>query len=169
MSDDKKAPQECPCGYFNDTRRDCICTEHQIARYLAKISGPLLDRVDLQVEVAALTTDEIASVELAEASSLIRERVEEARSIQRERFRRAHIQCNAEMGSRHMRKYCELDVPSRRLLTAAIDRLGLSARAHDRILKVSRTIADLAGIERIDSSHLAEAVQYRALDRVYFR
>jgi magnesium chelatase family protein len=159
----------CPCGYFNDTRRDCICTEHQIARYLAKISGPLLDRVDLQVEVAALTTDEIASVELAEASSLIRERVEEARSIQRERFRRAHIQCNAEMGSRHMRKYCELDVPSRRLLTAAIDRLGLSARAHDRILKVSRTIADLAGIERIDSSHLAEAVQYRALDRAYFR
>ena len=159
----------CPCGYFNDTRRDCICTEHQIARYLAKISGPLLDRVDLQVEVAALSTDEIASVELAEASSLIRERVEGARAIQRERFRRAHIQCNAEMSSRHMRKYCELDAPSRRLLTAAIDRLCLSARAHDRILKVSRTIADLAGLEQIDSSHLAEAVQYRALDRAYFR
>jgi len=159
----------CPWGYFNDTRRDCICTEHQIARYLAKISGPLLDRVDLQVEVAALTTDEIASVESAEPSSSIREGVEGARSIQRERFRRAHIQCNAEMGSRHMRKYCELDAPSRRLLTAAIDRLGLSARAHDRILKVSRTIADLAGVEQIEAGHLAEAVQYRALDRAYFR
>jgi magnesium chelatase family protein len=118
---------------------------------------------------AALSTDEIASVEAGEPSSSIRERVEGARSIQRERFRRANIQCNAEMGSRHMRKYCELDAPSRRLLTAAIDRLGLSARAHDRILKVSRTIADLAAVEQIDSSHLAEAVQYRALDRAYFR
>lgn len=155
----------CPCGYFNDTRRECLCTPHQIARYLAKISGPLLDRIDLQVEVAALTSDEIASVDAGEPSRAIRERVERARDIQRARFRRY----NADMNTRQMRKYCELDPPSRRLLVAAIDRLGLSARAHDRILKVARTIADLAGCEQIESAHLAEAVQYRALDRAYFR
>lgn len=159
----------CPCGYFNDSRRDCICSQRQIARYLAKISGPLLDRVDLQVEVAALTTDEIASVDPGESSASIRDRVDAARQIQQDRFRRASIVCNAEMSTRHLRRACELDPPSRRLLLAAIERLGLSARAHDRILKVSRTIADLAGSERIDSSHVAEAVQYRALDRAYFR
>jgi magnesium chelatase family protein len=159
----------CPCGYFNDSRRECICSEHQIARYLAKISGPLLDRIDLQVEVAALTSDEIASVDLAESSEAIRQRVASARELQHERFRRLSIQCNAEMNTRHLRKYCDLDSPSRRLLMKAIERLGLSARAHDRILKVARTIADLAGAERISSSDVAEAVQYRALDRAYFR
>jgi magnesium chelatase family protein len=169
MSDDKKAPQECPCGYFNDPRRECICSQMQIARYLAKISGPLLDRIDLQVEVAALTTDEIASVAPAESSAEIRKRVDAARQIQHERFRRALILCNAEMATRHMRRVCELDASSRKLLTSAIDRLNLSARAHDRILKVARTIADLAGSERIESAHVAEAVQYRALDRAYFR
>ena len=137
----------------------------QIARYLAKISGPLLDRIDLQVEVAALTSDEIASVDAGESSASIRERVEATRQIQRDRFRR----CNAEMTSRQLRKYCELDAPSRKLLMSAIERLGLSARAHDRILKVARTIADLAGVERIEAGHVAEAVQYRALDRAYFR
>ena len=155
----------CPCGFFNDSRRECICSQRQISRYLAKISGPLLDRIDLQVEVAALSTGEIASVELGESSAAIRERVETARAVQRERFRK----CNAEMSSRQMRAYCELDPPSRRLLTSAIERLGLSARAHDRILKVARTIADLAGAQTIESGHVAEAVQYRALDRAYFR
>ena len=155
----------CPCGYFNDTRRECICSQTQISRYLAKISGPLLDRIDLQVEVAALTSDEISSVEPGEPSSAIRERVEAARQIQRARFRR----CNAEMTSRDLRRHCELDPRSRKLLISAIERLGLSARAYDRILKVSRTIADLAGVERIESGHVAEAVQYRALDRAYFR
>ena len=159
----------CPCGYFNDTRRQCICTPTQIARYLAKISGPLLDRIDLQVEVAALTTDEIASVESAESSGAIQSRVEAARDVQRDRYRRSAICCNAEMTTRHLRRVCELDAPSRRLLVSAIERLGLSARAHDRILKVARTIADLAAEERIDASHVAEAVQYRALDRAYFR
>jgi magnesium chelatase family protein len=159
----------CPCGYFNDTRRQCTCTMQQIARYLAKISGPLLDRIDLQVEVPALSTEEIASTESGEPSAAIRERVERARTIQRERFRRSAIQSNAEMTSRHMRKHCELDPPSRKLLEQALERLGLSARAYDRILKVARTIADLAGTERIDSAHLAEAIQYRALDRSYFR
>ncbi len=159
----------CPCGYFNDSRRECTCTPHQIARYLAKISGPLLDRVDLQVEVAALTTEEISSVESGESSDSIRARVDAARQIQRDRFRTAAIPCNAEMTPRLVRKVCELDAPGRRLLFAAIERLGLSARAHDRILKVSRTIADLDGCERIESGHVAEAVQYRALDRAYFR
>ena len=159
----------CPCGFFNDMRRECICSTSQISRYLGKISGPLLDRIDLQVEVAALTSDEIMSIEPAEPSVAIRERVESARAIQRERFRRASIQSNAEMTSRHMRRFCELDDSSRRLLISAIERLGLSARAHDRILKVARTIADLAGCERVESAHVAEAVQYRALDRAYFR
>ncbi len=159
----------CPCGYYNDPRRECICTPHQISRYLAKISGPLLDRIDLQVEVAALTTEEIASVDPGEASASIRTRVDAAREIQQQRFHRATIRCNAEMTTRHLRSACELDPPSRRLLVAAIDRLNLSARAHDRILKVARTIADLAACERIESAHVAEAVQYRALDRAYFR
>ena len=119
--------------------------------------------------MAALTTDEITSVEAAESSASIRERVEAARQIQRDRYRRATILCNAEMTTRHMRRYCELDAASRRLLISAIDRLGLSARAHDRILKVARTIADLAAEEKVDASHVAEAVQYRALDRAYFR
>jgi magnesium chelatase family protein len=159
----------CPCGFYNDDRRECICSKQQIVRYLARISGPLLDRIDLQVEVAALKPDEIASLDPAEPSAAIRERVEAAREIQRERFRRTHIRCNAEMTSRHLRRYCELDPPSRTLLNQAIERLSLSARAHDRILKVARTIADLAGAERLEAPHVAEAVQYRALDRAYFR
>jgi magnesium chelatase family protein len=159
----------CPCGFFNDGRRECLCGPSQISRYLAKVSGPLLDRIDLQVEVAALTSDEMTGTEPGECSDAIRDRVEAAREIQRERFRRAHISINAEMSTRHMRKWCELDPSSRKLLMTAIERLGLSARAHDRILKVSRTIADLAGSERIESGHVAESVQYRALDRAYFR
>lgn len=159
----------CPCGFFNDGRRECSCTPVQIARYLSKVSGPLLDRIDLQVEVPALTSEEITGTEPGESSASIRTRVEAARQIQRERFRRTHIECNAEMTTRLMRRHCELDPPSRRLLTNAIERLGLSARGHDRILKVARTIADLGGAERLEAGHVAEAVQYRALDRAYFR
>ncbi len=159
----------CPCGYFNDTRRQCTCTGQQISRYLAKISGPLLDRIDLQVEVPALSTEEITSTTSGEPSAAIRQRVENARLIQHERFRRTSIRSNAEMTSRHLRKHCELDAASRKILEQALDRLGLSARAYDRILKVARTIADLAGAESIDAAHLAEAIQYRALDRAYFR
>ncbi|HEX8154861.1 MAG TPA: YifB family Mg chelatase-like AAA ATPase [Thermoanaerobaculia bacterium] len=159
----------CPCGFFNDSRRECTCSPHTIARYLAKISGPLLDRIDLQVEVAALNADEISSIAPGEPSASIRQRVETARTIQRERFRRSPITCNAEMTSRHMRRHCELDPPSRKLLLAAVERLGLSARAYDRILKVARTVADLDSSEKILSGHIAEAVQYRALDRAYFR
>ena len=158
----------CPCGYYNAPRRNCSCTPHQIARYLAKISGPLLDRIDLQVEVAALQGKEIASLEPGEASSLIRTRVDAAREIQQQRFAHWPIRCNAEMTSRQMRRCCDLDPASRRLLLGAIERLGLSARAHDRVLKTARTIADLAGEERIGAGHVAEAIQYRALDRSYF-
>ena len=122
-----KAPQECPRGYFNHGRRDCLCTPHQIARYLAKISGPLLDRIDLQVEVASLTTDKLTSVASSESSASIRERVEVARQIQSDCFHRASILCNPEMTTRHMRRHCELDAASRRLLVTAIERLGLSA------------------------------------------
>ena len=159
----------CPCGFFNDGRRECTCTPQQIARYLAKVSGPLLDRIDLQVEVPALTSEEVTATTAGEPSASIRERVERARAVQRERFRRTHIRSNAEMTTRLMRRHCELDAASRALLRAAIERLGLSARAHDRILKVARTIADLAGEEAIGSGPIAEAVQYRALDRAYFR
>jgi magnesium chelatase family protein len=146
-----------------------LCSKSQIARYLAKISGPLLDRIDLQVEVPALAPEEIASTAGGEPSSAIRTRVEAARAIQRERFRRSATRCNGEMTTRQMRRFCELDAASRRLLDAALSRLGLSARAYDRVLKVSRTIADLAGRESIEAAHVAEAVQYRALDRAYFR
>jgi magnesium chelatase family protein len=159
----------CGCGYFNDARRQCICTPAQIARYLAKISGPLLDRIDLQVEVPALSTEEISTFTPGESSASIRERVEAARQIQRQRFARSSMQSNAEMSSRAMRRHCELDPPSRQILDQALTHLGLSVRAHDRILKVARTIADLAGNERIQSAHIAEAVNYRALDRAYFR
>jgi magnesium chelatase family protein len=159
----------CPCGYFNDARRECICSPLQISRYLAKISGPLLDRIDLQVEVPALTAAEIASTTSGEPSAAIRERVDAARLQQRERFRRTHIQSNAEMTPKAMRKFCELDAPSQRLLEQAMSRLALSARAYDRVLKVARTIADLAGSENIESPHLAEAIHYRALDKAYFR
>jgi magnesium chelatase family protein len=167
--DDKKAPQECACGYFNDSRRQCICTPAQIARYLGKISGPLLDRIDLQVEVPALAAEEISTFTPGESSASIRERVEAARQIQRQRFARSSIDCNADMTSRAMRRHCELDAPSRRILDQALTHLGLSVRAHDRVLKVARTIADLIASERIQSDHIAEAVNYRALDRAYFR
>jgi magnesium chelatase family protein len=159
----------CPCGYFNDSRRDCTCGPQIIARYLGKISGPLLDRIDLQVEVPALTPEEISSTADGETSLNIRERVEKARLRQRHRFRKTKIESNAEMSTRHLRKWCELDSPSRKMLDGAVDRLGLSARAYDRILKVARTIADLADQETISSEHVAEAIQYRALDKAYFR
>ncbi len=165
------AASACPAcrDHRRSRKNDPRGAPTQIARYLAKISGPLLDRIDLQVEVPALSGEEIASTLPGEASSAIRDRVKAARQIQRERFRRSHADCNAEMNTRQMRKFCELGPSSRRLLEHAVSRLGLSARGYDRVLKVARTIADLAGSERIDSSHVAESVHYRALDRAYFR
>jgi magnesium chelatase family protein len=159
----------CPCGYYNDPNHDCACAVPQISRYLSKISGPLLDRIDLQIEVPALTVEEIGSTAAGESSDQIRSRVETAREIQADRFSRSAIESNGEMTNRHIRKYCQLDESCRKRLEDAVKRLGLSARAYDRILKVSRTIADLSGAETIGSEHLSEAVQYRALDRAYFR
>lgn len=159
----------CPCGYFNDSRHACSCHPERIARYLGKISGPLLDRIDLQVEVPALAAQDISSPLAGETSGAIRSRVEGARAVQLERFQDQTVRCNGEMGSRHLRHFCILDPACRRLLETAVDRLQLSVRAYDRILKVARTIADLEGADQIGSAHLGEAIQYRALDKGYFR
>jgi magnesium chelatase family protein len=159
----------CPCGYYNDGRRRCICTPLQIGRYLSRISGPLLDRIDLQVEVPSLSPEEIGGMNPGEGSEAIRARVEIARGIQRDRFRRLAIRENGAMATRHLRKFCATDDAGRHLLETAVEKMGLSARAWDRILKVARTIADLSGSETINSNHLAEAIQYRALDKAYFR
>jgi magnesium chelatase family protein len=160
------AMNPCPCGYYTDPRHDCSCIPQQIQRYMSKISGPLMDRIDIHVEVPALSYEELAQKTPGENSASMREQVARARDIQLQRFAKEDkIYCNANMESAHLRTYCELDPPSQDLLKNAIEKLGLSARAYDRILKVSRTIADLEGVENIQSSHIAEAVQYRSLDR----
>jgi magnesium chelatase family protein len=157
----------CPCGYYGDTIAPCTCSPRQREQYWAKLSGPLMDRIDLQVAVNRLKPEEITSNLKGEPSELVRERVKKARELARKRFtNQPQIGCNAQMQSREIREYCQLDDPSKNLLEMAIKRLGLSARASDRILKVSRTIADLAGSPRIESNHVAEAVQYRTIDRL---
>jgi magnesium chelatase family protein len=156
----------CPCGYYTDTRHKCSCSPQQIQKYMARISGPLLDRIDIHVEVPALGYDELAGKTPGEDSESMRNKVESARKIQTERLAyEKKIFCNAHMEARHIRKYCELDSSSRQLLKTAIEKLGLSARAYDRILKVSRTIADIDIKDKIEPSHIAEAIQYRSLDR----
>lgn len=160
------AMNPCPCGYLTDPNHECTCTVPMIQRYRAKISGPLLDRIDIHVEVPAVSYRELSSQETGESSAVIRERVKRARKIQLERFRgHKHIFCNAHMESRDIRRYCLIDESGQNLLKLAITRLGLSARAYDRILKVSRTIADLEESERILPPHVSEAIQYRSLDR----
>jgi magnesium chelatase family protein len=156
----------CPCGYRGDTLRNCVCAPSQAARYWAKLSGPLLDRIDLQVEVPRLSPDDILGLAPAEPSSAIRARVVTARKVQAQRFTGTHgIYCNAQMEPRQLQAHCRLEAEGQQLLREAIVRLGLSGRSHSRILKVARTIADLAGAEAIGTSHLAEAIQYRTLDR----
>jgi magnesium chelatase family protein len=156
----------CPCGYFTDTRHTCTCKPEQIQKYMSKISGPLLDRIDIHVEVPALSYEELAQKQPGRDSAAMRLDVDKARSYQIARFKEDDkVFCNAHMESRQIRKHCELDSTSQLLLKNAIDKLGLSARAYDRILKVSRTIADLEGAENIGSKHIAEAIQYRSLDR----
>ncbi|TVQ63023.1 MAG: ATP-binding protein [Spirulina sp. DLM2.Bin59] len=157
----------CPCGYYGDRLQPCTCSPVQRERYWAKLSGPLMDRIDLQVAVNRLKPEEMLTQAQGEPSAAIRDRVFRARQIAGDRFcNEPQIQGNAEMQSRHLREYCALDDPGRNLLEGAIRKLGLSARAMDRILKVSRTIADLAGAARIQSQHLAEAIQYRTIDRM---
>ncbi|MBI5428208.1 MAG: YifB family Mg chelatase-like AAA ATPase [Nitrospinae bacterium] len=159
------AMNPCPCGYKGDTKRACVCNPLQIKKYVSKISGPLMDRIDLHIEVPALEYKELSSDTVGEPSATIRERVERARKIQLERFKNARNYFNSGMTTRQLKTHCPLDEASRQIIGLAMDKLGLSARAHDRILKVARTIADLAGEEKIQSEHVAEAIQYRSLDR----
>ncbi|HUA93569.1 MAG TPA: YifB family Mg chelatase-like AAA ATPase [Terracidiphilus sp.] len=164
------AMNPCPCGYFNDKSRECLCTPPMIQRYVAKISGPLLDRIDIHIEVPAVQYKELRGGAAAEGSMQIRERVMSARQRQQERFSHAKetIYSNAQMTTRQIRAYCELSPDAERLLERAMQQQGLTARAHDRILKVARTIADLEGADRLAVAHLAEAIQYRTLDRSYW-
>ena len=156
----------CPCGYYGDPTHHCVCTPGQIQRYMNKISGPLLDRIDIQVECSALSYDDLSKAPTGEPSSVIRERVLKARQIQEHRFQgQKGIHCNAQMTERMIHQYAEPDESSLALLRMAMERLKLSARAYNRILKVARTIADLEGSEIVQSQHIAEAVGYRNLDR----
>jgi magnesium chelatase family protein len=156
----------CPCGYYNHPEKECVCGPGVVQKYLNKISGPLLDRIDLHVEVTPVSFDQISSTRKSESSDAIRERVIKARERQTERFKdRPDIYSNAMMPPEMVKEICEIGDAGRALLRTAMDRLGLSARAYDRILKVSRTIADLAGSDAIKIEHLAEAIQYRSLDR----
>lgn len=156
----------CPCGYYNHPEKECICPPGMVQKYLSKISGPLLDRIDLHVEVTPVNFNELASDRLAEKSELIRERVIKAREVQIERFGdKPHLHANAQMSPQMVRDLCKITEAGQTLLKKAMEKLGLSARAYDRILKVSRTIADLAGSEEILIEHLAEAIQFRSLDR----
>ncbi|MBD1371430.1 YifB family Mg chelatase-like AAA ATPase [Hazenella sp. IB182357] len=159
----------CPCGYFGyEEDRSCTCTPPQIQRYRAKISGPLLDRIDLHISVPRVDYETLSAREVNESSAEIRRRVASARHIQAKRFEEQHHLTNSNMQAADMRVYCQLNVAARRLLQQAFENLGLSARAHDRILKVARTIADLAQSDMIEVGHIAEAIQYRTLDRKYW-
>jgi magnesium chelatase family protein len=153
----------CKCGFFGDANRECRCTPGQIQQYLGKISGPLLDRIDIHVEVPAVPYQELRGGAPSESSAEIRERVERARAVQR-----ARGYYNSRMPARLIRKECALDASGERTLEMAVRRMGLSARAHDRILKVARTIADIGGSPEVGAKHVAEAVQYRSLDRNYW-
>ena len=155
----------CPCGYRNDPRRDCHCSVPQIERYMAKISGPLLDRIDLHLEVPAVPYRELSSKTPGTSSAAMREEVHKARAVQASRFVGTKIRNNSQMQSRRVRQYCELDQEGAELLKASVEELGLSARAHDKILRVARTIADLDTSDAILASHLSEATNYRILDR----
>lgn len=159
----------CNCGFHGDPTRECRCTPPQIQRYISKISGPLLDRIDIHINVPAVKVSELSAQESGEGSAEIRARVLAARKIQHARLFGEQVYCNAQMPPRLIRKYCTLAPASQQLLERAILKRGLSARAYDRILKVSRTIADLAGVEQIADEHIAEAVQYRTLDRTYWQ
>ncbi len=159
------AMNPCPCGYRTDPKHECTCTYRDIRRYRSKISGPLLDRIDIHIEIPSVRHRDLASISPGESSEAIRKKVSEARKVQLSRFKGKNIYFNSQMTNRHIKKYCQVDQSSQRLLEQAIDKLGLSARAYNRILKIGRTIADLEGKENIMSHHIAEAIQYRTLDR----
>lgn len=158
----------CPCGNFGSKTKECTCRPVQIHNYLAKLSGPIMDRIDIHVEVDSVSYDDLKSTKQEETSAQIKERVDKARKVQLERFKGCKNYCNAKMSVPQVKKYCKLDETSEMILRSAFERLNLSARAHDRILKVARTIADLEGFEDIQASHIAEAIGYRSLDRKYW-
>jgi magnesium chelatase family protein len=160
------AMNPCPCGYLQDALGRCLCSAEAVRRYRGKVSGPMLDRIDLHIEVTALPVDELMAERLEEPSSAVRMRVIAARAIQRHRFRNCPgLHCNAHMSPRELRRFCPLPSGAGMLLREAVESLGLSARAYDRILKVARTLADLEACEDIEERHLAEGIHYRCLDR----
>jgi magnesium chelatase family protein len=159
------AMNPCPCGYYGDRSNRCHCTLQQIRQYQGRISGPLLDRIDIHIEVPSVRYSDLTAQKSGESSSVIRERIQKARDIQKKRFTGDETICNARMHDAQLRTFCRIDEESRKLIEMAIDKLGLSARAHTRILKVARTIADLDNSDFPTSSHVAEAIQYRSLDR----
>jgi len=163
------AANPCRCGFYLDETRECTCTLQEVKAYLGRLSGPLLDRIDIQVDVPTLNYSDLESEEPAEPSCIIRERVNKARNIQRNRFSQTGIYCNAQMTSPMVRKYCRLGKEESDLLREAFSSLGLTARSHNKILKVARTIADLEGAENINSVHISEAIQYRILDRNLYK
>lgn len=163
------AMNPCPCGYFGSKEKECTCSEKEISRYMKKISGPLLDRIDIQVEVSTVEYDKLQSKKKEEKSSCIKERVNKARKIQIERYKEFGISSNSALTPNLMEKFCRLSSDAEHLLQMAFKRLGLSARAYTRLIKVARTIADLENSQNIESKHIAEAVQYRSLDRKYWK
>jgi len=163
------AMNPCPCGFFGDPKRECRCSPLQIQKYRNRISGPLLDRIDIHVEVPSVRYQDLSAVERGESSEKIRERVIKGRKVQQERFKgSSKVHCNAAMRTKDLQKYCGLEDDAKSLLKMAISDLNFSARAYDRILKVSRTIADLEESETIKTPHVAEAIQYRSLDRQFW-
>jgi magnesium chelatase family protein len=156
------AQNPCPCGYYGDPTHTCTCTESMVTRYQKRLSGPLLDRIDLHIDVPRVDYEKLTALRRGEESAVVRARVEAARGRQTERFRETPgLYANADMGPSEVRQFCDLDETGRRLMKSAMAQMGLSARGFHRVLKVSRTIADLAGCEAIEAAHLAEALQYR--------
>jgi magnesium chelatase family protein len=163
------AMNPCPCGWFGDPYHDCVCTPAMIERYMSRISGPLLDRIDIHIEIPRLTSDEMEQKHTGESSEIIRARVDKARNRQIERYKdKKNIFCNAHLGPRDVKHFCKLGSESKKLLHVAVEKFGLSARAYDRILKVGRTIADIDDSEDIKPEHISEAIQYRSLDRKFW-